>query len=48
MQVFWKGDYEETGIVIAIDKQGWVTIEGPDTEHGPEEFHVHCSQLEEE
>ena len=47
MYVEWKGDYEESGKVISIDKQGWVTIEGPDSERGPQEFNVHCSQLEE-
>ena len=47
MYVEWKGDYEESGKVISISDQGWVVIEGPDSERGPQEFNVHCSQLEE-
>jgi len=48
MYVEWKADYEEQGTIVSLpDRGGWVDIEGPDTEQGPQMFNVHISYLEE-
>ena len=49
MYCYWKGDIEESGRVRTLpDRDGYVDIEGPDTERGPQDFNVHYSDLEED
>ena len=47
MYVDFKADWEQTGKVLTKpDRNGYVDIEGSDTEKGPEEFNIHYSRLE--
>ena len=48
MYVDFKLDYEESGKIISLpDKNGYVNIDGGDSEQGPLEFNIHIDELTE-